>query len=302
MYPEGARVKSLRMSPDPSPYDFCLPSHGYLFKEAMKSHRNPSNPRYPDQYWAEIIAFKIGRLMHLPVPPTFVALNSSTGEPGALIEWFMGYDPSIEERFIPGGDLMQRVIKGFDRAKGQEHNLWSIIALCKALDAAKQLKGNWEEYWGLCLCFDAVIGNTDRHQENWGLIVTSEDRSLRFSPYFDNGTSLGHELSTSRMAAYQRDARGLDAYINRGAHHLKWRRDGNKMKLLAGVVQYCKRFPRIVPSMLGSLNWSEAELESCLSQLTEFPIQSPLSHERAEFIYRLTLRRKRLLLDHLESL
>lgn len=240
--------------------------------------------------------------MALSVPPAYVAFNSISGEPGALIEWFMGYDASVEERFVPGGDFMQSQIEGYDRGKGKEHNLGTITALCKALARDKRLEGDWERYWGLCLCFDAIIGNTDRHQENWGLVLNSERNTFELSPYFDNGTSLGHELDARKMAHYMKDSNGLVAYINRGKHHVKWRKDGEKLKLFEGVVQYCKRFPRVLSSLLKSLDWEDAALEECLSRLTLFAIQSPLSVERAEFIYKLTTERKRRLLGLLGEL
>lgn len=193
VFPVGARDKSLLVCPSPAPFDFCLPGHNYLFKEAIKSANDPGKPRHPDQYWAELIAFRIGRLMRLTLPPVFVAIDSERDEPGTLNEWFMGYPGSGDERYFPGGDYMQRRIPGYDREKGKQHNLETIIELSRVLKRGKWLTHDWRRYWGLCLCFDALIGNTDRHQENWGLIWSEEGPTARFTPYFDNGTSLGHE-------------------------------------------------------------------------------------------------------------
>lgn len=307
VYPVGARDKSLRLCPDPPPYTFCLPGHKYLFKEAIKSVRNPQEPRHPDQYWAEAIAFQIGRLMKVPVPPTFIAMNSLTGEPGTLIEWFIGYDSTVEERFTSGGDHMQAMIDEYDRDKGRQHNLATIITLCRSLSGS--LSGNrilvdrWQEYWGLCLCFDALIGNTDRHQENWGLIWNDETRAARLSPFFDNGTSLGHELFPTKIAHYMNDKSSLLRYIMRGRHQMKWRQqDEHRMPLIEGVLLYCKKYPRVVPLLKDRLNWDEGRLQEILSLFTAFDIQSPLTAERAEFVQELTVLRKRLLLDHLGKL
>ncbi|WP_198136455.1 hypothetical protein [Marinobacter sp. ELB17] len=99
VFPVGARDKSLRVSPDPAPFDFCLAGHRYLFKEAIKSAKNPNQPRYPDQYWAEVIAFRVGRLMGLTLPPVFVAIDSLSDEPGTVNEWFLGYNDENDERF-----------------------------------------------------------------------------------------------------------------------------------------------------------------------------------------------------------
>ncbi len=106
--------------------------------------------------------------MGLSIPPVFVAINSETDEPGAIIEWFFGYDSNTEERYSSGGGHMQQMINGYDHRKGRQHNLESIITFSRALAQHKNLSHSWKEYWGLCLCFDALIGNTDRHQDNWG--------------------------------------------------------------------------------------------------------------------------------------
>jgi hypothetical protein len=56
-------------------------------------------------------------------------------------------------------------------------------------------------FWAKALTFDALIGNTDRHQDNWGIIITRQTeapnkiKKMRISPVFDNGTSMGHEIS-----------------------------------------------------------------------------------------------------------
>lgn len=303
VFPVGARDKSLRVCPTPAPYSFCLPGHKYLFKEAIKSVRDPNQPRHPDQYWAEVIAFRIGRLMGIPVPPAFVAYNSITGEPGTIIEWFIGYNRGISERYSAGGDHMQAMIEGYDRKKGREHNLEAIVKLCRSLSIKGQLSHSWREYWGLCLGFDAVIGNTDRHQENWGLIWDDEERGVRLSPYFDNGTSLGHELNSHKMAHYMKDRRALDAYINRGKHHMKWRAsDGERLGLSDGVARYCQTYPQLIPLLRAGLQWDDESFDVILGLLTEFNIQSPLLPERAKFIAKLTARRKQLLLNLLEGL
>ncbi|KEI70246.1 HipA domain-containing protein [Endozoicomonas elysicola] len=302
VFPVGARDKSLRVCPPESPYGFCLPNHRYLFKEAIKSAKDPRLARHPDQYWAEIIAFKIGRLMKLPIPPAFVAINSETGEPGSIIEWFMGYEAEPEERFTPGGDHMQSLIEGYDREKGRLHNLETIIKFSRALSQKKLLNHSWQEYWGLCLCFDALIGNTDRHQENWGVIWNDKDNSVRLTPFFDNGTSLGHELFSKRINQHMSDDNSLRSYIAKGCHHMKWGIDSDgRLPLIDGVGSFCVKYPAITQLLIDRLSWEEEALNKILSELTAFEIQSPLTVERADFIYKLTTYRKLALLEKLEK-
>ncbi|PWV75313.1 MULTISPECIES: hypothetical protein [Halomonas] len=303
VFPVGARDKSLLVCPNPAPFDFCLPGHNYLFKEAIKSANDPGKPRHPDQYWAELIAFRIGRLMGLTLPPVFVAIDSERNEPGTLNEWFMGYPGSGDERYFPGGDYMQRRIPGYDREKGKQHNLATIIEISRILERGKWLTHDWRRYWGLCLCFDALIGNTDRHQENWGLIWSEEGPLARFAPYFDNGTSLGHELLPEKMQRMMRDPNELAGYLRRGQHQMRWARDDSRrLPLIEGVVAYCRHFPHIRPILIERLQrWCEDDLEAMLYRLTQFDLPHPLTAQRAEFIAFLTLTRRARLLEALEN-
>lgn len=77
-YPKGARAKNAVFSPAKGAPSFIVPDHRYLFKH--------SSHRYPEQFWIEIIAYFVGNLMDVPVPPAFVAYDSKTQQSGALIE------------------------------------------------------------------------------------------------------------------------------------------------------------------------------------------------------------------------
>ncbi len=240
--------------------------------------------------------------MKLDVPPAFVALNSDTGESGSIIEWFLGYSTEVKERFTHGGDHMQSLIEGYDREKGRLHNLDTVVKFSRLLSQLKILSHSWQEYWGLCLCYDALIGNTDRHQENWGVIWNDGEQSARLSPFFDNGTSLGHELFEKKIRHYTTDENSLRAYIRKGQHHMKWSlEEDSRLPLIDGVYRFCNKYPAIVPLLLDRLSWGEDALEKALSELTTFRIKSPLTVERADFVYTLTILRRRILLEHLEK-
>lgn len=302
VFPVGARDKSLRVCPNPAPYDFCVPVHRYLFKEAIKSAKS-SEPRYPDQYWAEVIAFQIGRLMGLTLPPVFVAIDSARNEPGTINEWFIGYADSRVDRYVAGGDYLQRLIPAFDIDKGRQHNLTTIIEFSRALERGGWLAHDWRQYWGLCLCFDALIGNTDRHQENWGVIWAENGPKARYTPYFDNGTSLGHELQPQKMQRMMRDHSEFNAYLKRGRHHMRWAKGEKKrLPLTQGVHQYCQQFPAIRPILIERLRrWCDDDLRGLLCNLTDFDLPHPFTQQRAEFVAFLTLARREQLLLALEK-
>lgn len=53
---------------------FLAQGHSYLFKTAVGWQRQ--------QVWSEVIAYKVGAELGLPVPPCFIALDRRTGETG----------------------------------------------------------------------------------------------------------------------------------------------------------------------------------------------------------------------------
>jgi hypothetical protein len=276
----------------PEEYDgkFCISAHAYLFKHSWN--------RYPDQYWAEIIAYRIGKLMKFSVPPSFAAYDSVQGIAGSLTEWFYSYDNTNNQRYIAGGDWMSHITQGFDRDKGTMHNYDSIRVLCKALsrsDAGK-LTTDWKEYWANCFLFDSLIGNTDRHQENWGTIVTTRDEqtpvSVSFAPYFDNGTSLGHEIDQQRRDRMGSDDAHMGRYVNRGRHHMKSKADGKKVPHMSFIDDIQLNDKAILASLLEKLAFSNEEVNEILEPMTNITTIHPLTKSRAHYTQKLICSRR----------
>lgn len=167
VFPEGSREKRLLRCPEPCPHPVLIPAHRYLFKK--------SRPIYPQQFWAEVVAYHVGRVCDVPVVPTFPAFDSHAHDCGALIEWFYGYGDRPNELFVSGGPFMKAAIEDYDFKRGRQHNFLTIEAVCKALAHQRapgaKLGAGWLSAWARLLTFDALIGNTDRHHENWGFLV-----------------------------------------------------------------------------------------------------------------------------------
>jgi hypothetical protein len=278
VYPEGARDKSLLKSPEQSEYGFLIPNHRYLFKHSFDRH--------PDQFWAEIIAYQIGCMMKIPVPPTFVAFDSDNNVCGALIEWFVGYSDKSEEEFVSGGDIMANEIPGFDRTKGRQHNFLSIEKHFTALGNIGFEVNDWLNYWCDMLFFDALIGNTDRHQENWGLLWNQEKANVaQMAPVFDNGTSLGYEILESKMANFTNPAR-MQTYIDKGRHHLRWKlNDKYQCQHVDLLVLLLNRHPALKNRVKNKLVlFQDAHLKAMMTLCTQYPVNIPLSQARADFV------------------
>ncbi|MGH8191413.1 MAG: hypothetical protein ACREP2_08195 [Rhodanobacteraceae bacterium] len=157
-FPEGSREKRLLRCPEPAPAPTLIPHHRYQFKQ--------SRAIYPEQFWAEIVAYHVGSLAGIPVPPAYPAWDSGTGTCAALIEWFYGYPNCPTNGFLSGGLFMKAMIKDYDFERGRQHNFETIELLCEALAKPDRpipvLLGNaWVCNWAIMLTFDALIGNTD---------------------------------------------------------------------------------------------------------------------------------------------
>lgn len=224
VFPQGARAKDAVFAPNQPPESVITPGRRYLFKRSKKS--------YPDQFWGEVVAYRVGCLLGVQVPPAFAAWNSQTGHCAALIEWF--YDGS--EAFVMAGDFLQKIQSDFDRNRGTQHNLLDNMRLLRMLAIPKVLEPGWRQWWVDALLFDALIGNTDRHQDNWGLIFyrAGQETRCRLAPLFDNGTSLGHERFTSHVGDWNDGNYGR--YIANGTHHVNGR---SAMIYRCGAISPC---------------------------------------------------------------
>lgn len=291
VFPQGARAKDAVFSPNEPPDPALVPNKRYLFKRSKQS--------YPDQFWGEIIAYRIGCLMGLQVPPAFAAWNSSSDICAALIEWFY---VDGEEVSVLAGDLLQKIQPDFDRGKGSTHNLRQVIPLLRTFVQGGFLENNWRQWWTDALLFDALIGNTDRHQDNWGFLFRTRENGLprvRLMPLFDNGTSLGHERFVEKVAGWKPD--DFQRYIRKGTHHVSWSLEEPRIKghmdLLMRVLAEWPETRLLAHDRLAEI--SETSLLDGLSDLMQIPAPVPLSPARFDFIlrllnYRLTILRELL--------
>lgn len=279
VFPQGARAKDAAFSPGDPLDPVLVPNKRYLFKHSKRS--------YPDQFWGEIIAYRIGCLMGLEVPPAFVAWNSSTNISAALIEWFY---VDGEEVSALAGDLLQKIQPDFEREKGSNHNLRQVIPLLRAFVQTNLMKNYWRQWWTDALLFDALIGNTDRHQDNWGFLFRTHKNGglqVRFMPLFDNGTSLGHERFVEKVTNWKTEE--YQRYIRKGTHHISWSLEEPRIKghreLLARALVEWPETRSLAQARLAEI--TETSLLDALSDLMHIRAPVCLSQARFDFILRL---------------
>ncbi len=289
IYPKGARDKYALFCPSDTKYNFLIRDktgkylHRYLYKLSFK--------RYPEQFWIEIAAYRIGKIVKVNVPPAFVAINSKENTCGALIEWFfVEYPRSRKQGYKDGGQIMKKWIPDFDSKKGTQHNFQTII---------KEIPHSWISVWAKYFLFDALIGNTDRHQENWGIISKIDGKSRKewLAPAFDNGTSMGHEIMENNFKKYE-NADYLDKYIKNGLSHMKWDVvDTSRLNLLEYLEKFVSFYPKERRSLVKCINFPIDEVENAIMDLTKYKVYIPLSENRAKFMIKLISKRQEMIKD-----
>ena len=284
MYPKGARNKSCYISPTlmPQELSFLKPEYYYLFKE--------SNDRYPWQFWIEIIAYRLGEFMKIKVPPAYVGYNESEDKFGALIEWF--YEE--EYSYIDGSMVMKHQVENYDTKKGIQHNLESILEFIKHEPDAIQ-------HWAKVLLFDSIIGNNDRHQDNWGIVYKKDGDSFKdihFSPAFDNGTSMGHEILEEKFVNFN-DRNRLKTYIlnDKAKHHMKYNlKENTSYNFIEFMKRYVTEYRIVDETVRNCLDFDFYTFEQSVYGLKNIVTSGKyqLTEKRLSFI--LTLLRERIYL------
>lgn len=279
-FPVGTKAKRTLICPPAVTAPSLISGHTYLFKVATDWRAQ--------QLWSEVIAYQIGCLVGVNVPPAFFAYDEVREEAGVLIEFFYGYPAErFPARFVHGIELIRR----FDRPTQSDrpHNVRMNVAICRLYRVPDAVT-----WWAKTLAFDALIGNTDRHTENWGLLVRSglDTNEVRYAlaPVYDNGTSLAYQHnSIERLASRQ----AMEKFIERGSHHCGWDRHSDHA---TPHLELCARFAS-----------SSAEASAAMESVIRFDDETmrrlvfrnvcdgpgvPFTVERAELVVTVLLERR----------
>jgi hypothetical protein len=278
----GSRPNQTLISPSESRFQYLVSNHKYLLKFP--------NPRAPAQYWNEVVAHRLGAHMGIAVPPTHVAVNTLTRQVGSLSEYFHGHNPSRIEKYYSGGEILRSEIRNYDRRKDRRHNFTAIANWCSFLERNKLMLEDWREYWAKAFLLDSLMGNTDRHHDNWGTMWWEDGRgkpSIRFSPLFDNGTSLGYELPEVKLTELFKSIH-LAKYVNRGTHQMLWREeDSGRINHPQFLKMFYDEFPAQRAGILSRLRISDRTIVRVIEGLSQFSVPIPLTKTRAAVMFQL---------------
>lgn len=277
IFPVGSKPKRLVKCPSAPIEPFLLADHRYLYKTAQDWRSQ--------QTWSEVIAYELARDLPLPIPPAFIAIDSSEGSVGVLIEFFYGYpDDPTPPHFLHGTDLLQRIRRGrsYDPRIDRPHSVQLNIRMSSTLGAQSP-----HEWWAKTITFDALIGNTDRHPQNWGFLVSRirpEQVDLELAPVFDNGTSLGYQFPEERLTEPWAPDR-LAAFIRRGHHHCSWRPDSptgdSHLELCRSLYAHDKDAGAVARNVI---RLADSNIEELMAWCEEFSAPLRFSSDRARFV------------------
>jgi len=234
------------------------------------------------EIWAEKISSDIGKLLEYDMMDTSIAIYHN--RQGILMKKFT---KGKNEEFFDGGDLLKTVVEDFDP---EDLHGYTLENICRCL----QPIGLVENFISM-IVFDALIGNQDRHCENWGIIQTRD--TIRLTPFFDNGSSLGFNKTEGRMDKMFKDERMFKAFTNKarsliGVEKIKKPR----VKVLLSQLQ--KLFPTIFKNELLRL---ESLQEAAVVHILETIENEAMSDIQKKWVLKLVMYRKKWLLDLLKG-
>lgn len=231
----GTRAKTLLQSPDDG--------RDWFFKCSEYKPAKDGKPEkyYKYEFWSEVIASEIGVLLGIDVLAYYPAIF---GKKIGCISPHMITPEEENAKLTEVGRYMTLIDHSFlpdDRISRKRYT----FQLLESTITTFGLERFWP-YFFTTLIFDGLIGNTDRHQENWAFlernISVKFDQAfisqpnpleldvtdvIRMAPVYDNGSSLGRELSDERVEQLMNDPRQLSAYVDNGKSELHW--NGSKI-------------------------------------------------------------------------
>lgn len=221
----------------------------YFKRSEYKLGQNGAPDKYYKfEFWSEIIAYQIGKMLGLDILRYDLALNK--GKLGCI-------SPSMidqsREKLIEVGRFMITFNPNFAPEHNETRNEYTVSLLYETLNHF-QLNEFLHKFLET-LVFDALIGNSDRHQENWAFISDSfkddeqvdispiinrllqtkynvdaankefELRKLnlqKMAPIYDSGSSLGRELTEDRIEKMLANPEMISKYVKNGNSELHW--------------------------------------------------------------------------------
>ena len=143
---------------------------------------NPGENSITGEYWAEDLAVEIAK--EVGIECADVEIGIFNGKIGSISYLLTGEN----ENLIEGIQYITQKYPCYDQDKfidTETNKPYSIAMILNSL-----IETPFKKRFLEIPIFDCLIGNTDRHSSNWGIIKDYSKGTERFSPLYDNGSSL----------------------------------------------------------------------------------------------------------------
>jgi len=244
--------------------------HHYLFKIPTTN---------TGEAWAEKVSSDIGKAMGLSMMDVELAKREDTV--GILAKNFI--TKQEQEELFEGGDLFFTVAEDFDRYHLKYYDFFNIVKVLSEY----QLDNDFIKI----PVFDAFIGNQDRHCDNWGII--DGKNGYRLSPIYDNGSSLGFQLTEARIKKMFLDRNMFKAYSNR-SFTLIGLPEKKKPRYLELLSVIRDNYPFEVKEAIGQIGSVNRQL---IEEILESIPEEIMSVTYKDWVIRLLIYRKEWLLN-----
>ncbi|MGI8170376.1 HipA domain-containing protein [Enterococcus lactis] len=168
-------------------------SEEYLFKK----------PKIDGEIIGEVASFHIGTaIFGLSIPETYFAKKNA--ELGTISKSFISNE---EKKYLEFQEIVDYYGENFDAYDLNQYSLHKALSIVTKLNLKL-------DFYKMCI-FDYVIANQDRHVQNWGIIMNRENQQKKFSPLYDNGSSLFSGYTDEQLEGLSTDRKRFEAFTNR---------------------------------------------------------------------------------------
>jgi hypothetical protein len=280
-----------------------------LFKLPISLTSNSGNKSEPTgEPWSEKISSEIGKCLGFSTHDVDIGvlkLDEESTEYYGINTSELGKNDTVygalcwsfldegKESLVEGADMIMDFDSSYDREKLRGDNeIYNFNLLYRIFS-----KYNITHELFKMIIFDTLIGNTDRHQDNFGLIREEKTGELRFSPFYDNSSSMGREIQEARAIKMLKDERMFKSYIlgKKSATLIRWGASmDKKMNIFDFFYKVKNAYPRQINQYLKSINTlSDSQLESIISKVPNFI----MSNIKKELVLKILKVRRDILLE-----
>lgn len=255
----------------------------YFFKTSMLKEGKD----YKTEFWSEIIASKVGKLLGFNVLDYNIAKHAQ--EVGCISKSMVDDGECLTE----GVSLLTGYDNTYHPENKESYSLYTFHFIKAAIDSFN-LSNNIEDIIKTII-FDALIGNSDRHQENWGFITPYQEQTFTsneainflvklkhgfkqiqdfiqsknikesniksiqlkilqingiFAPIYDSGCCLAREKTEEAVKQMLTNKVMFDSFINRGKSEIRWGEKGEKLNHFELVKRIRNEYSNIVDSTI----------------------------------------------------